>query len=268
MLRLDTVDPVVSGNKLFKLHYYLEEAIKTNKQIITFGGAYSNHLVACAHACYKSGITCTGIIRGEQPKKLSHSLMSCSKDGMNLKFIPRHEYDHINEQEFVLNKFPNPENYLIIPEGGYGAPGVRGAITIAGLYGNEFSHVCLAVGTGTTLAGIIQAGKGHKVLGFNVTNDDIERRLPALKVNSKNYQIINDFTFGGYARKSTELLNFMNEFYGENKIPTDFVYTGKMMFGIFELLKNNFFPPGCKILAIHTGGLQGNLSLPEGTLLF
>lgn len=268
MLRLDTIDPVISGNKLFKLRYYLDEAIKTNKQIVTFGGAYSNHLVACANACKKSGIKCTGIVRGEEPKILSHSLRSCLKDGMSLTFISRREYDQMDAQSIVQNRFPDLNNYLIIPEGGYGAQGVNGAMEIAGLYSSSYSHVCLAVGTGTTLAGILQADKGSNVIGFNVTHDDIQKRLSSLNVNAKNCRIISDFTFGGYAKKSVELFNFMNAFYRENNVPTDFVYTGKMMFGIFDLIKNNFFPSGCKILAIHTGGLQGNLSLPEGTLLF
>ncbi|GAC1590339.1 MAG: pyridoxal-phosphate dependent enzyme [Ginsengibacter sp.] len=268
ILRLDLIDPVISGNKLFKLKNYLEKALVLNQQVITFGGAYSNHLVACAHACKKWGIKCTGIVRGEEPKTISHSLQNCLQDEMVLKYISRHEYDTSEALIIINNHLPQTENYVIIPEGGFGPDGAKGAEKIAELYDNEFSHVCLACGTATTFGGILNSGKPHITLGFNVTKDDIGKRLLTLKVRSKNYQILNDFNFGGYARKTEELINFMNAFYTTNKIPTDFVYTGKMMYGILNLIKNDFFKPGCKILAIHSGGLQGNLSLPQGTLLF
>ena len=187
---------------------------------------------------------------------------------MVLKYISRHEYDTSEALIIINNHLPQTENYVIIPEGGFGPDGAKGAEKIAELYDNEFSHVCLASGTATTFAGILNSGKPHITLGFNVTKDDIQKRLLTLKVRSKNYQIFNDFNFGGYARKTEELINFMNAFYATNKIPTDFVYTGKMMYGILNLIKNDFFKPSCKILAIHSGGLQGNLSLPQGTLLF
>ncbi|MEO8412202.1 MAG: pyridoxal-phosphate dependent enzyme [Ginsengibacter sp.] len=274
MLRLDTIHPIVSGNKIFKLHYFLEEAKKsTHRKIITFGGAYSNHLAATAYACEHSGLTCIGIVRGEEPKKLSHTLQFCLKNNMHLQFIARSFYKKINEEEFlhVLTNECGP--HTLVPEGGCSLKGVDGAKLISNYFNSKkFSHVCCPIGTATTFAGLINGThKETKIIGFNILKNmlDTEERLAGLGVSHANkYTVINDYHFGGYAKRTPELIAFMNTFYQHYAIPLDFVYTGKMMCGLYDLINKNYFPGGSNILCIHTGGLQGNDSLPERLLSF
>lgn len=274
MLRLDEIHPVISGNKFYKLYYFLEEAISSNhKKVITFGGAFSNHLAATAHACKKLNLKCTGIVRGEQPATLSHTLLFCKEQGMQLEFISRRDYKKIHEERF-LKKLRNVHGeHTLIPEGGFSIKGKEGAALIAQYFEKQhFSHVCTAVGTAATFAGLVEsAGNGCEMMGFASLKNlkDIDQRFLHLKVDpSKRYSFITDYHFGGYARKNSELISFMNNFYLQNKISLDFVYTGKMMFGVNDLLQKKYFPAGSHILCIHTGGLQGNQSLPEGTLIF
>ena len=274
ILRLDKIHPDIPGNKFFKLYYFLEQAISRKKMIITFGGAYSNHLAATAIACKMIGIKCTGIVRGEEPKTLSHTLLFCKEQGMLLQFISREDYKSKNEEDFIIEPGGKLGDHIIIPEGGYSKEGAMGAALISNFYkNNSFTHICCAAGTGTTLAGLIKSSiPSQNIIGFSSLKhyDDFETRIEYLlgKSAAKNYFLVHDFHFGGYAKITTELISFMNKFYQEFGIPTDFVYTAKMMFGIFELIKIKFFPRGSKILCIHTGGLQGNLSLPPRTLNF
>ncbi|MEO6844076.1 MAG: pyridoxal-phosphate dependent enzyme [Ginsengibacter sp.] len=274
LLRLDEIHPVISGNKLFKLCYFLEEA-KNNpgKKIITFGGAYSNHLAATAFSCREMDLPCIGIVRGEEPATLSHTLLFCKDNGMELQFISRPSYQKINEKEFLeelKKKYGEP---ILIPEGGFSIKGKEGAELITQFFcDKKFTHVCLPVGTATTFAGIIDSNKnGSEIVGFGVLKNfnDIEKRLFELQINvAKKYSFISDYHFGGYAKKTDQLISFMNSFYVQHKIPLDFVYTGKMMFGVNDLIQKKYFDEGARILCIHTGGLQGNNSLPEGTLVF
>lgn len=274
MLRLDTIHPIVSGNKIFKLYYFLEEAKNSNhKLIITFGGAYSNHLAATAYACKEAGLKCIGFVRGEKPKELSHTLLSCLENGMQLEFISRELYKKINEEKFHKELRKKYGDHTLIPEGGFSRKGANGAKLICKYFNSKkFSHVCCAVGTATTLAGLINgSNKETEIIGFSVLKNlnDIEERLTFLGVeSSKKYSVIHDYHFGGYAKKNTEFISFINSFYDDNKIPLDFVYTGKMMFGVYDLIKRKYFPEGSNILCIHTGGLQGNKSLPEEMLKF
>ena len=274
ILRLDKIHPEISGNKFFKLYYFLKKAIDQQKKIITFGGSYSNHLAATASACKIFGINCIGIVRGEQPKNISHTLLFCQEQGMQLEFISREKYktkDEIDLKTRLTNKFGE---HILIPEGGFSEEGAKGAEIISSFYNAEnFTHVCCAVGTTTTLGGLIRTSRpSQTILGFSAIKDlnDFEKRIQFLLENSikKNYFLINNYHFGGYAKKPDELILFMNNFYNEFKIPTDFVYTAKMMFGIIDLIKRNYFSPGSKIICIHTGGLQGNFSLPDGALNF
>ena len=266
ILRLDKIDDQISGNKIFKLKYYLLDAITNNQPILTYGGAYSNHLAATSKACFELSIKCTGIVRGERPTKLSHTLEYCLQQNMQLIFISREEYD--------LDPKPIPEPYtahLIIPEGGFGEQGVQGASEIKSLYGNNFTHVCMPLGTTTTFAGVISAATSEEVIGIDIVKDstDTTNRLNSLINTTKNaYKIYNNYNFGGYAKSTPQLFSFMNNLYKKYNIPIDFVYTGKMMFGIFDLMEKGYFNPGSKILCIHTGGLQGNLSLPSNKLNF
>lgn len=269
MLRLDEMHPVISGNKLFKLHYYLEEALLSNhKTIITFGGAYSNHLAATAYACKILHLNCIGIVRGERPAVLSDTLLFCLDQGMKLDFIPREEYRTVAAQgqnAFLEEKYGT---YILIPEGGFSEKGMQGASLISNDYNNSyFTHICVAIGTATTLAGILKTSvKRSHIIGFPALKGltDIDRRLHTLGVKDhQNLIMMNDYHFGGFGKKSPKLISFMNQFYEENAIPLDFVYTGKMMFGIQDLLEKKYFPAGSDILCIHTGGLQGNNSIKE-----
>jgi 1-aminocyclopropane-1-carboxylate deaminase/D-cysteine desulfhydrase-like pyridoxal-dependent ACC family enzyme len=273
MLRIDKIHPVVSGNKLFKLFYFLKEAKESiHKTIITFGGAFSNHLAATAFACNQLGLKCVGIVRGEQPKSLSHSLQFCLDQGMKLEFVSRSLYKNIDE-EFLQNLKDKYGEHILIPEGGFSIKGKQGASLINNYFADKnFTHVCLPVGTATTFAGIVDKNKEEtEIIGFGVLKNmnDITERFKELKVDSsKKYSFIDDYHFGGYAKKTDELISFMNAFYSKHYIPLDFVYTGKMMFGVYDLIEKNFFERGSKILCIHTGGLQGNDSLDEGKLIF
>ena len=274
LLRLDEVHPVISGNKLFKLYYFLEEAKKNrDKKVITFGGAYSNHLAATAFTCKQMNIKCVGIVRGEKPKTLSSTLLFCIQQGMELEYISRDQYRRINETEFLNELKKEYGDSIIIPEGGFSIKGKEGASLITELFGGKkFSHVCIAVGTATTFAGIIEGNEsGTETIGLGVLKNitDIDTRLRQLEIDpDKKYQFNGDYHFGGYAKKTDELISFMNTFYGQHKIPLDFVYTAKMMFGINDLVRKRYFEEGAEILCIHTGGLQGNNSLLKGTLAY
>jgi 1-aminocyclopropane-1-carboxylate deaminase len=273
MLRLDKIHPIVSGNKIFKLFYFLEEARNsTHKKVITFGGAFSNHLAASSFACKISGLKSIGFVRGQMPAILSHTLQNCIQNGMQLEFINRTGYKNINEIDFKDELKKRFGDHTLIPEGGFSEKGVKGAEMIGNYYRQGvYSHVCCPIGTAATFAGLIQASKDNKVIGFSVLKNlhDINQRLQFLNIPpTMLHEVINDYHFGGYAKKNGDLFSFMNSFYEENKIPLDFVYTAKMMFGVYDLVKNNYFPSGANILCIHTGGLQGNKSLPTGKLKF
>ncbi|MBC7902990.1 MAG: pyridoxal-phosphate dependent enzyme [Gemmatimonadaceae bacterium] len=259
VLRLDLIHPIVSGNKWFKLKYYLQLAIeKQCTGIVTFGGAYSNHIHATAYAAAKASLRSKGYIRGEKPQQISPTLLDAMEYGMELEFLSRADYSQRSEKELTdLIKEQNPHSFLI-PEGGAGSEGIRGAAEIATLHDlSSYTHIACAWGTGTMLKGIAGAvSPDQQIIGIVVLKGI--RESP----ENRNTTLIHDFHFNGYARKNEVLLKFMEEFYEKTSIPTDFVYTGKLMFGINELLKNNYFPTNSKVLAIHSGGLQGNRSLP------
>jgi|SRR6185437_135244 len=273
MLRLDKIHPVISGNKLFKLIYFLKEAIEcVNKPIITFGGAYSNHLAATAFACKQLNIKAVGIARGEKPKAISHTLQFCLQNGMHLEFISRSLYKN-KDAEFLQNLKNKYEEHILIPEGGFSVLGKNGASFINNYFVDKnFTHVCLPVGTATTFAGIVDTNNNKtKIIGLGVLKnfDDIAERFTNLKVpRSKKCFFIGDYHFGGYAKETPELISFMNRFYSKHSIQLDFVYTAKMMFGTYDLISKKYFEPGSNILCIHTGGLQGNGSLAEGKIIY
>jgi 1-aminocyclopropane-1-carboxylate deaminase len=274
VLRLDKIDPVISGNKWFKLRYYLEDAKnKRKKNIITFGGAWSNHILATAAACNKEGLHCTGIIRGEQPVEFSPTLLQAKAWGMELVFVSRSDYrDH-----FIPEGMLDPESY-VIKEGGYGEPGARGASTILQCCQEKYTHYCCAAGTGTMTAGLINAlSPAQKLISISVmkNNRELENKISALLTRknqdpniSPQWQVFHDYHFDGYAKYQPGLLQFMNDFYRQSSIPTDFVYTGKLFYAIADLIQKDFFEAGSNILLIHSGGLQGNASLRKGTLIF
>lgn len=275
VLRLDKIHKEVSGNKLFKLHYFVEACLQTtHKTILTFGGAFSNHLVATAFLCNKKGIKCIGIVRGEESKALSHTLLKCKELDMHVHFISRADYKNIDEEEEIKNLQNAFGECTIIPEGGYSNEGAKGASLIMNFIKNRnYSHVSTCVGTATTLAGLLMNNeKNTAIIAVPVIKNmtDINERIQKLTDNSykNNLSIFSDYHFGGYAKYKNELIHFMNQFYSDYNIPTDFVYTAKMMFAIFDQIKNGYFLRGSNIVCIHTGGLQGNASLPIGTLIF
>jgi 1-aminocyclopropane-1-carboxylate deaminase len=272
VLRLDLIDPLISGNKWFKLKEYLAEASATNKRtIITFGGAFSNHILATACLCKKMGFQSVGIIRGGQPKTLSHTLQWAKDCGMELFYVEREEYKTKKLPDTIQDKYPNA---YLINEGVYGLPGVKGVSTILQLlHAKEYTHMLTPVGTGTTLAGLIEGSeKSQQLLGISSlkNNFDLEAQINGLLSgeNKTRFQLFHQFHFGGYAKYNDILIAFMNEWYRTTNIPSDFVYTGKLFFAFHALLLENYFPPKSKILLLHTGGLQGNNSLKKGTLIF
>jgi len=276
VLRLDEVHPIISGNKLFKLHYFLEglKMMPSATKIITFGGAYSNHLVATAYACKINNIECTGIVRGEAPRELSHTLQHCKEYGMQLHFTSRDDYSNKEEPDFIQQLQQQHGDCVIIPEGGYAVTGAKGASLITKWITGDTTHICCAAGTATTAAGLLLNIQPHQqLLLFPVLKGmvDVQDRIDYLtegNFNKKQLHIADGYHFGGYAKKTGELIQFMNTLYNEQQLPTDFVYTGKMMYGVMDLIQKDFFPAGSKLCCIHTGGLQGNLSLPAGTLTF
>jgi 1-aminocyclopropane-1-carboxylate deaminase len=267
ILRLDKIHPVISGNKWFKLQYYLQEAKEQDKKkIITFGGPWSNHIVATAAACQMNEIASIGIIRGEATSPLSATLVQAKNYGMQLEFVSRDAY-----REKKIPAVFQKDNHYLVAEGGYGKKGAEGAATILEYAAKEFTHCCCAVGTGTMMAGLLNAVSPiQKVTGISVlkNNFDLEKNVGSLLTASRDFQVIHDYHFGGYAKHKPELMRFMNEFYQQTLIPSDFVYTGKLFYAIADLIKNNFFPEGSQLLLIHSGGLQGNASLKKGTLIF
>ena len=274
VLRLDQIHPIVSGNKIFKLYYFLEEAMNaSHRKIVTFGGAYSNHLAATAQVCKENGLQCIGIIRGEAPQQLSHTLSFCRDNGMHLEFFSRSRYKAFSQGSIPSCFQEKFGDHTLVPEGGFSLQGRDGAALI-GAHGrfSNYSHICCAIGTATTFAGLMMCcGKDTDVMGFSVLKNqhDLEERLSLLQVPpQKNYKVFYEYHFGGYAKKNDSLIDFMNSFYANTQIPIDFVYTAKMMFGVCDLVGKKYFPPGSNILCLHTGGLQGNHSLPPGLLNF
>ncbi|MEI8059660.1 MAG: pyridoxal-phosphate dependent enzyme [Ferruginibacter sp.] len=274
ILRLDKIHEVVSGNKLFKLHYFLQEAgAATHKTILTFGGAYSNHLVATAYACKAAGIKSIGIVRGEASLMLSSTLQHCLNYGMQLKYLTRHEYEKKESLEFIESILAEFGPCTIVPEGGYNTIGAKGASLICKLIpANIYTHIVTATGTATTLAGILLGVDKETVVSVPVLKGmtDIEKRITFCGAGNKlpQLQIANEYHFGGYAKKTPELVAFMNSIWENHQLPTDFVYTAKMLYAIFDMIKNDQFEEGCNILCLHTGGLQGNHSLPQNSLFY
>jgi 1-aminocyclopropane-1-carboxylate deaminase len=268
VLRLDRIHPVISGNKWFKLQYYLVQAKEQGKKkIVTFGGAYSNHIIATAAACKMYGLASAGVIRGEEPALLSHTLSQAKEYGMELYFTSREDY----RQKMIPAILQDQANY-VISEGGYGQKGAEGAATILDYTQKDFTHYCCAAGTGTMMAGLVNAiPPGQTVIGISVlkNNTGLDADVRALARNEKKeWQVIHDYHFGGYAKHKPALFSFMNEFYRQTGIPSDFVYTGKLFYAINDLAGSGFFPAGSRLLLVHSGGLQGNNSLEKGTLIF
>ena len=260
--REDLIHPFVSGNKFRKLKYNLIQARKEGKtKLLTFGGAFSNHIAAVAAAGKEFGFETVGIVRGEElgSKVESNPTLSFSKGcGMVLNFVSRDTYRDKELPIFIKSLKANYGDFYLLPEGGTNALAIKGCGEILTQKDTSFTHICSAVGTGGTLAGIINATlPNQKIIGFpalkgSFLSDDIRKF-----VNKESWELIHDYHFGGYGKINEALIRFINGFYQETAIPLDPIYTGKMMYGIFDLIEKGYFPNGSKILAIHTGGLQG-----------
>jgi 1-aminocyclopropane-1-carboxylate deaminase len=275
VLRLDKIHPEISGNKWFKLKYYLEKAGQTKKKtVISYGGPYSNHLLAVAAASQLYGFGSVGLVRGEKPKQLSNTLRSAEGFGMKLSFLPRQIYDLQKKTTDVSFLTFTEADSLVIPEGGNGPEGMRGAAEILSIPDAlPYTHICCAVGTATTMAGIINGAPRHiRKMGISVlkgTHDLEPLHIHRVEESGlKNTEMIHDYHGGGYARYTPELLSFMNRLFLESGIPTDIVYTGKLFHAIVKMTEINKFEAGSRLLILHTGGLPGNCSLTPGLLQF
>jgi len=276
VLRLDKIHPAVSGNKLFKLHYFLEEALASKQDtILTFGGAYSNHLAATACACKALNLKSIAVVRGETPVTISHTLQESMDNGMHLKFISRQQFSKKDDIDFIDDLKKEFGNCMMIPEGGYAPAGAKGAALIMDLIKyNSYSHICTASGTATTTAGLLLAVKPVQmvvslpVLKGMTDNKTRIKELTESSTDFKNLLILDEYHFGGYAKKTAELIDFMNDCWVKYRLPLDFVYTAKMLYGVIDSIQKDRFAKGSKILCVHTGGLQGNKSLPLNSLLF
>ena len=275
ILRLDKLHPIVSGNKWFKLRYYIEEAISQScSTIASFGGPYSNHLVALAYAAKENNVKSIGYVRASNEDILTPSLQEAQAYGMQLEFIGRTHFQEIKNDLLKTNQqtIIDKGSIYFIDEGGYGTIGAKGAATILNANSKNYTTIIAAVGTGTMLAGLIQAAAPHQnVIGIPILKNEasIEAEIKTLlKDSTKPFTLLHNFHQGGYAKTNPALIAFMNQLWVTEKIPTDIVYTGKLLMAVDSLLKENYFKEGSKILVIHSGGLQGNRSLPLGTLLY
>ena len=261
--REDLLHPVISGNKYRKLKYNLAEAKRIGyKKLLTFGGAFSNHIVAVAGAGKEFGFETIGIIRGEElMDKIGEnpSLQFAHEHGMQFHFTDRTSYRDKTAPEFLSKLEQMFGSFYLIPEGGTNNLAIKGCEEILTYEDKiEFSHICCAIGTGGTISGIINSSsENQQIIGFSSLKGDFLSEVICNFVQKKNWNVNCTYHFGGYGKVSEELIDFLNQFYQETKIPLDPIYTGKMMFGIIDLIQDNYFPPHSKILAIHTGGLQG-----------
>ena len=260
--REDLLHPFVSGNKFRKLKYNVLQAKAENQSVLlTFGGAFSNHIAAVAYAGKEQGFETIGVIRGDELRdKISENptLSFAQECGMRFEFVTREAYRHKTETAFIEQLQVKFGSFYLVPEGGTNDLAVKGCEEILTEFDAHFDFVCSAVGTGGTISGLINSALPHqKVLGFPALKGDFLQNEIHKFVNNKNWELITDYHFGGYGKVTTEFIEWMNWFYAQTGIPVDPIYTGKMVFGVMDLIQRNYFPPKSKILMIHTGGLQG-----------
>ena len=267
MKREDTIHPFISGNKYRKLKYNILKA-EENKQstLLTFGGAFSNHIAAVAYAGKEFGFKTIGIIRGdelnenlEETLSKNSTLRMAHKNGMVFDFVTRSSYRLKHTEEFLTDCKKKFGDFYLIPEGGTNSLAVKGCEEILKPDDAIYDVVCVSIGTGGTIAGIINSvTENQKVIGFPALKGNfLHKEIEKYTIQNENWSLNSDYHFGGFAKINKELINFSNNFKEETGISLDPIYTGKMMFGIVDLIKKGFFEKGTKIIAIHTGGLQG-----------
>lgn len=263
--RLDQNHPEISGNKWYKLKYNIKEAVRQkHDQLLTFGGAYSNHIQATAAAAKSAGLKAIGVIRGEETLPLNPTLEYSLHAGMHLHYLSRSEY-RTKDSVGVLSQLQQIYgDFYSIPEGGTNALAIEGTKEILESRDSQYDIVCTSIGTGGTIAGILATAlSSQKVMGFSsLKGDFIHRKIHHLLEQHaiqpvSSYEIIDRYHFNGYAKYNKHLLNFMHAFTEKSGIPLDPIYTGKMVFGLVDLLQKGSFPAGSNILVLHTGGLQG-----------
>lgn len=260
--REDLIHPFVSGNKFRKLKYNLLQAKAENQgTLLTFGGAYSNHIAALAYAGMEKGFKTIGIIRGDELRgKIADNptLKFAQECGMQLEFVSREAYRTKTDVGFLENLKQQFGDFYLVPEGGTNELAIKGCEEILVEEDAQFDFVCCAVGTGGTISGIINSALPHqKVLGFPALKGDFLKDEIRNFARNENWELITDYHFGGYGKVNPELIQFINSFYKQTSIPLDPIYTGKMVFGVVDLIQKNYFAENSKILLIHTGGIQG-----------
>lgn len=260
--REDLIHPFVSGNKFRKLKYNLEEAkIQHQTTLLTFGGAYSNHIAATSFAGKENGFATIGVIRGDELAtsiETNPTLVFAQQCGMQFYFVSREEYRKKDTAAFLQKLKQLFGDFYLVPEGGTNTLAVQGCQEILSNKDEIYDYICAAVGTGGTLSGIINSAFDHqKVLGFpSLKGSFLQKDIRKFATNNK-WKLIEEYHFGGYAKVTDDYIRFLNLFYNETKIPLDPIYTGKMAFGVIDLIKKNYFPDYSKVLLIHTGGIQG-----------
>lgn len=262
--REDLNHPFVSGNKWWKLKYNLEEAVRLDHDVLlTFGGAYSNHIFATAAAGRELGLKTIGIIRGEEVLPLNHTLAFAESCGMKLHYISREAYRKKTEPGFIEQLHHEFGNFYLIPEGGTNDLAIKGCAEFANQLQLEisFDYLCLSIGTGGTMAGMIEGLHASKrIIGFSslkggtFLEEEIRKMTSPEKIN---WSINTDYHFGGYGKATSELKNFITEINDIHQLPLDIVYTSKMFFGVLDLITKGYFKKGSTVLVLHTGGLQG-----------
>ena len=277
LLRLDVLHPIYGGNKLFKLKWNIEKAIQLKKDgVISFGGKNSNHLAALANFCYEKNIPSVAIIRGDEPEPQSSTLKFIHSHGMQLEHVSREEYrkkENSPTIKQIIKKYPN---YYLIPEGGANLDGALGCVEISNHIPDDFEYIVASCGTGTTLAGLIAGKKDHqKIIGISALkgaeylNLEIQNLIEQLSVKlnltngKKSFELYTLFHCGGFAKINEDLLNFKNKFEEENNIELDYIYTSKMLYALKTILTENPSLSTKKIIAVHSGGIQGNQSMED-----
>lgn len=261
--REDLNHPLVSGNKWWKLKYNLLEARRQGKQtLLTFGGAFSNHLYATAAAAHELGFHSIGVVRGEPAHQLSPTLAFAKQQGMTLHFVSREDYRTKHEAGLIKHLHDQFGDFYLVAEGGTNEFAIQGVEEFArSLTETRFDFLTCAIGTGGTLAGLINGLPDKHILGFaalkgNFLEGEVRKWTTAA---STSWSIVNDYHVGGYAKYTLELLAFIQQVEREHSLPLEHVYTAKMFYGLFDLVGKGFFPRGSTVLALHTGGLQGRL---------
>lgn len=265
--REDELHPFISGNKFRKLKYNLERAKTLGyNTLLSFGGAYSNHISALSYAGHIHGFRTIGIIRGEelardlaQTLRTNPTLRFAAQNGMELKFVSRSEYRDKADQDFLDTLKSEFGNFFEIPEGGTNELAIKGCQEILNQSDEKYDFICVSVGTGGTISGLINSiHEKQNIIGFpSLKTDYLDGFIKELVGHHQGWELNNEYHFGGYAKVDKNLISFINDFNRQTTIPLDPIYTGKMMFGIMDLVQKNFFQENSKILAIHTGGLQG-----------